>query len=175
MSFHYDGHVIWVLSVVFVLTGPWRLQVLVKDYSPVVAQDCFGLRWWRGVGGGGYAWGVVLCWLSRDPMCYRRRGRKPVLPRQLPGTVLSFFSLKKKKFYLIHFSIPFGKFGPPYYLGIAANPPGFPGNLPDFETCPGIPDLKFFSRILKFGQNKNQKTTSTMGIILFHFVRDCGN
>ena len=25
---------------------------------------------------------------------------------------------------------------------IAANPPGFPGNLLDFETCPGIPDLK---------------------------------
>ena len=25
---------------------------------------------------------------------------------------------------------------------IAANPPGFPGNIPDFETCPGIPDLK---------------------------------
>ena len=25
---------------------------------------------------------------------------------------------------------------------IAANPPGFPGNLLDFETCPGILDLK---------------------------------
>ena len=25
---------------------------------------------------------------------------------------------------------------------IAANPPGFSGNLPDFETCPGIVDLK---------------------------------
>ena len=37
-----------------------------------------------------------------------------------------------------------------HYNYIAANPPGFPGNLPDFETCPGIPDLKFFSWILKF-------------------------
>ena len=46
---------------------------------------------------------------------------------------------------------------------IAANPPGFPGNLPDFETCPGIPDLKKPSRILKFWDH------------FFDFVRDCGN
>ena len=53
---------------------------------------------------------------------------------------------------------------------IAANPPGFPENLPDFETCPGIPDLKFFSRILKFVQKKKKN-----GDHFFDFVRDCGN
>ena len=40
---------------------------------------------------------------------------------------------------------------------IAANPPGFPGNLPDFETCPGIPDLKKKSRILKFGGGRKKE------------------
>ena len=32
-----------------------------------------------------------------------------------------------------------------YCIVIAANPPGFPGNLPDFLTCPGIPDFNIFS------------------------------
>ena len=40
---------------------------------------------------------------------------------------------------------------------IAANPPGFSGNLLDFETCPGIPDLNFFSPILKFVEKKRKK------------------
>ena len=41
---------------------------------------------------------------------------------------------------------------------IAANPPGFPRNLLDFEICSGIPDLNKNSRILKFVQKTKQKT-----------------
>ena len=55
-------------------------------------------------------------------------------------------------------------------LPIAANPPGFPGNFLDFETCPGIPDLKKNSRILKFVQKKKKR-----GDHFFDFVRDCGS
>ena len=40
---------------------------------------------------------------------------------------------------------------------IAANPPGFPGNLPDFDICSGIQDLKKKSRILKFVPKKREK------------------
>ena len=46
---------------------------------------------------------------------------------------------------------------PVKWVHIAANPPGFPGNLPDFETCPGIPDLKNNSRILKFVKKQNKQ------------------
>ena len=52
---------------------------------------------------------------------------------------------------------------------IAANPPGFPGNLPDFETCPGIPDVNKKSRILKFVQKKKKQQHWDH---FFDFVRD---
>ena len=68
------------------------------------------------------------------------------------------------------------------YICIAANPPGFPGNLPDFETCPGIPDLKKNSRILKFVQKKKKigiisstlsgiaVTSHTFALFVFYFL-----
>ena len=52
---------------------------------------------------------------------------------------------------------------------IAGNPPGFPGNLPDFDTYPGslkkIPDFEVCAT------NKKTKNRDHF----FDFVRDCGN
>ena len=54
------------------------------------------------------------------------------------------------------------------YINIAANPPGFPGNLPDFETSrifKKIPDFEVCAKIKK----------EKRGDHFFDFVRDCGN
>ena len=52
-------------------------------------------------------------------------------------------------------------------IPIVANPPGFPGNLPDFETGPGIPDLKNKFRILKvWGEGIISSTLSGIAVTI---------
>ena len=85
-------------------------------------------------------------------------GKRAAMVRRYPAFFCCFFLLL---FFLLLCAV-FSCF---HTTSIAANPPGFPGNLLHFETCPGIPDVKKQSRILNFVRKNPKNNNKQIGII----------